>query len=212
MILDIIILVILIVPMALGLFRGFLYMLLHTLSWVAALTAAFFLTGPVAAMLGDGFVGNMVSESISQKADGSSDFLYVASEGLPDIMRGGLMVTADSVSDIFVNLMTSAIVSVISFLLIVFLIKLVLRLLVRPVTKRRSGTLISGADKLLGLAVGFMEGILLVFIFLALLVVIVNFTWGGNAAGIVSSLEDSVIAGALYDNNLLLLITGGIFS
>ena len=61
MILDIIILIILIVPMAMGLFRGFLYMLIHTLSWIGAVIAGIFLVKPVAGIMSEGVVWDMVS-------------------------------------------------------------------------------------------------------------------------------------------------------
>lgn len=43
MILDLIVLAILIVPMAIGLYRGFVNMFLHTFGWLAAVVAGFFL-------------------------------------------------------------------------------------------------------------------------------------------------------------------------
>lgn len=212
MILDIIILIILIVPMAMGLFRGFLYMLIHTLSWIGAVIAGIFLVKPVAGIMSEGVVWDMVSGSLYDKFEGPASSVEAVSEGLPDIISGGLAVTTESISDILVSMLASMIISVISFLLVVFLVKLVFRILVRPVAKRGRGGLLTGADKLAGLAVGFVEGVLLVFIFLALLVPVVNFAGGSMSADIVSNLKDSVIAGTLYDNNFLLIVTGGIFS
>ena len=59
---------------------------------------------------------------------------------------------------------------------------------------------------------GISEGVLLVFLFLALLMVVVNCGGEGLAGSIVDSLDSSFIAGALYDSNLLLIVTGGFFS
>ncbi len=212
MILDIIILIILIIPMAMGLFRGFMYMLMRVLGWVGAMIAAFFLTGPLSRAMNDGFVGEMVSGSLSERFGASVDTVETATQGLPDIVSGGLTVAAGNALDVFVALMTSMIVSVISFFIIMMAVKLIARVLVRPAARRRDRSLLTGMDKLLGMIIGFAEGILLVFVFLALLVPVVNFADAGTAADIVENLESSVIAGSLYDNNMLLLITGGIFS
>lgn len=212
MILDIIILIILIIPMAMGLFRGVIHMLMRVLVWAGAIIAAFFLTGPLSRAMNDGFVGEMVSGSLSDRFGASVGAVETAARGLPEIVSGGLTVAAGNALDVFVALLTSMIVSVISFLIIMVAVKLVARVLIRPAARRRDRSLLTGMDKLLGLIVGFVEGILLVFVFLALLVPVINFADAGTAAAIVEELESSVIAGSLYDNNMLLLITGGIFS
>ena len=60
--------------------------------------------------------------------------------------------------------------------------------------------------------VGFFEGFLMVFIFMALLIPVTGLASEGMAQSIVENLKESVIAGPLYDNNFLLVITGGVFS
>lgn len=212
MILDVVILVILIIPMALGLYRGFLRMLMRLAGWIGALIAAFFLTEPLSGILEKGFVGDMISSGLSERFANSVDAVDTATEGLPDIVSGGLTATAESVSDIFVALVASMLISVMSFILIVFVVKLAAGIIVRPAARRRSGGLLTGMDRLLGLIIGFAEGLLLVFVFLALLVPAVNFADGAMSANIMKSLNESVIAQSLYDNNVLLLFTGGIFS
>lgn len=212
MILDIIIIVILIVPMALGMFRGFVYMLLHTLSWIGALVAAFFLTGPLSRLIRDGAAGEALSGNISAKISDSLSFSDTLHEGLPDIISGGLKAASSGAADIFSEMITGVIVSVISFLLIIFAIKLIARLFIKPAARRRDVTILGSADKLLGLAVGFFQGVLMVFVFLALLIPVTGLASADMAQTIVDNLQESVIAGTLYDNNFLLIITGGVFS
>ena len=57
-----------------------------------------------------------------------------------------------------------------------------------------------------------MSGVLVIFLFLALLMVVINCGGEGLAGSIVDSLDSSFIAGTLYDSNLLLVVTGGFFS
>lgn len=212
MILDIIILVILIMTMAEGLFKGFIYIFLHALRWIGAIVVAFFLTQPVARIMGDGIVGIMISETLCEKFYNSADAIGTASAGLPDIVRGGLMVTAQGTADIFTELLTAMIISILSFLLIIFAVNLLLGIFIKPASKRSQRSLLTGMDKLLGLVAGSIEGILLVFIFLALLVPVVNFASGSISMEILNQLNDSIVAGTLYNNNFLLLVTGGFFA
>ncbi len=212
MILDIIILLILILPMALGLHRGFVYTFVHTLGWIGALVAAFFLTDPLAGVLRNSFLGNAVSDTIAGEIYGYANSAVSVTDGLPDIISGGLTVTAMETADILAAMITGMILSVLSFLIVIIVIRLILRVIVRPVAGREKGNLLSKGDKLLGLVAGALKGVIFVFLFLMLLVPVINLSQGGLSAMLTDSLDSSFIAGTLYDNNLLLLITGGIFS
>lgn len=212
MILDIIIMVILIVPMAIGLYRGFVYIFVHALGWIGSLVAAFFLTEPVAGILRNGFFGEMIAGGVSDKLYASGGIFDAESGAIPKIISGGLKFAEDSASDILAEMITTMIISVISFLLIVFVIRMILGVIVKPAARRQDRSFLTGADKLLGLIAGFIEGSLLVFVFLTLLIPVVNLSSGSAAAAIIDSLESSLIAGTLYDNNLLLVITGGMFN
>ena len=202
MILDIIILLILILPMALGLHRGFIYTFVHALGWIGALVAAFFLTDPLAGVLRDSFLGNAVSDTIAGEIYGYADSAMSVTDGLPDIISGGLTVTTMETADILVAMITGMILSVLSFLIVIIVIRLILRVVVQPVARRERGNLLSKGDKYLGLVAGALKGVIFV----------INLSQGGLSSFLANSLDSSFIAGTLYDNNLLLLITGGIFS
>lgn len=212
MILDAIILIILIFPMAVGMYRGLIYMGVHMLSWAAAFAAAFIFSEPLAGILKDGSAYTVISDDLAEKFNSSADSMLIACDGLPDIISGGLKATAESASDMMAQMIASALISIISFLIIIFIVKLILRILLRTAANRESRSLLSKGDKLAGFAVGAAEGVFFVFLFLMILVPVVNFSGSDMSAYLVKSLDDSVIAGTLYDNNLLLLITGGIFS
>lgn len=212
MILDLAVLAILVVPMARGIARGFIYSFVHTLGWIGSLVAAFLFTKPVAGFLADGFLGEMISGSIYDRLSASDQAVSNAVDGLPSIISGGITASYDSVSELFAGLLASSLISILTFGMLVFLTRFVLRIFVKPASKRGGEGPVAGADRLLGLVAGGLQGIILVFIFLALLVPAVNFAWTGLSTAIVDSLESSVVAGTLYDNNLLLVVTGGFFS
>ena len=210
--LDVIIIIILVLPMAVGMRKGFIYSCVHALSWFAAAAAGIFMSGAVSDALRGSFIGTAIADGFARKMDSSVDSLEAAVDGMPEIIRGGLRVSAEGASDIFVNMMTATVISVLGFVIVVFFVKLVLRMLVRPVSRRDRGSILSKGDKLMGMAAGALQGLFLVFLFLACLIPVIDFMSGSAAVSVVSMLDSSVIARSLYDNNLLLVITGGFFS
>lgn len=212
MILDIIILIILIFPMALGLRRGFVYTFVHTLGWIGALIAAIFLTDPLAGVMRDGFVGTAVSGTVYDVVYGYVETAGSLYDRLPGIMSGGLAAMTSGSADILVEMITNMVVSVMAFLIIVIAVKLVLRIVVRSMSAFDRQSVLSRGDRYLGLVAGALKGIIMVFLFLTLLVAVVNLSTGELAGALTEQLKHSVISGTLYDNNMLLLITGGLFS
>ena len=139
MILDVIIIIILVLPMAVGMRKGFIYSCVHALSWFAAAAAGIFMSGAVSDALRGSFIGTAIADGFARKMDSSVDSLEAAVDGMPEIIRGGLRVSAEGASDIFVNMMTATVISVLGFVIVVFFVKLVLRVLVRPVSRRDRG-------------------------------------------------------------------------
>lgn len=211
MILDIIVLVLMVIPAAIGIYRGFLRSFVRAMSWIIALACGFFLKDTAAGFLEKSSYGEMINERIADKFSTSLDVVLMSVEGLPEIIRGGIAVTAKSSYEILAEMFSSMIISVVSFAGVVVLVWLLLKILIRPASKRKRGGVLTSADKMLGFTVGFMEGVLLVFIVLGGLMVYMNFADVAMTEQILAMLEESYLAGALYDNNFLLLLTGSLF-
>lgn len=212
MVLDIILAAILVFFAARGLAKGFIYTCLHTLGWIGAVILAWFGAKPLAGVLEDGFIGTSISDALTEKFATSTQAIENSVDGMPDIISGGISVGAGQASDLFVQLLTAAIVTVISFLIIVAAGCILIHTLVRPACRRQRGGLIKTSDRVLGLVTGLLEGVVVIFLFLALLMVLVNCAGEGLSGSIVDSLSNSAVAGTLYDSNLLLVVTGGFFS
>ena len=195
-----------------GLAKGFVYTCLHTLGWIAAIVLAWFAAKPLADILEDGSLGMSIRDSLTEKFAMSTAALDNAVAGMPTIISGGISAGAGEASDLFVQLLTTTIVTLISFLAITVGCSILMRILVHPACKRQHRGLLHTSDRVMGLLTGLVEGVLLVFLFLALLMVVVNCGGEGLAGSIVDSLDSSFIAGALYDSNLLLIVTGVFFS
>ena len=198
MVLDIILVAILVFSAAKGLARGFVYTCLHTLGWVAAMVLAWFAAKPLANVLEDGSLGTSVYDSLTEK-------FAISTQAIDNSVAG-------EASDFFVQLLTTTILTVISFLIITVGCAILLRILVHPACRRQRRGLLNASDRVLGLLTGLVSGVLVIFLFLALLMVVINCGGEGLAGSIVDSLDSSFIAGTLYDSNLLLVVTGGFFS
>lgn len=212
MVLDIILVAILVFSAAKGLARGFVYTCLHTLGWVAAMVLAWFAAKPLANVLEDGSLGTSVYDSLTEKFAISTQAIDNSVAGMPDIISGGISAGAGEASDFFVQFLTTTILTVISFLIITVGCAILLRILVHPACRRQRRGLLNASDRVLGLLTGLVSGVLVIFLFLALLMVVINCGGEGLAGSIVDSLDSSFIAGTLYDSNLLLVVTGGFFS
>ena len=106
MIFDLIVLAFLIIPMAAGLYRGFVNMFMRALGWVIAVAAGFFLAGTAADYLGGSAAGEQIRNSISEKFSESADNAAAAADGLPELLRGGIAFTANSSAGIFASLVS----------------------------------------------------------------------------------------------------------
>ena len=102
---------------------------------------------------------------------------------------------------------------VLSFVLIIIVIRIVLGLLVNMVKSSRDKEGFTGTvDWILGLIIGMVIGLFTVFLFLALLFPVASIVAPGHSQEIMLWFDGSFFSQDLYDNNLLLLIFTGIFS
>ena len=204
MIYDGVIAVIILGMMILGHARGFFAAVLHSCSWLGAVAAGIFATGKVSAFLGDLFLTKMIKGSLDERFLESAEALDNSVNSLPELIRGGMVVDTAGTVAMFTAFLTKIIVMVITFLAIVLFVKLVLRVIVTPVVSKHRKGVIGGINRILGLFLGFVEGVVLVYLFLAILMVLVNLGSPELGKTIISNLDSSYVAGPLYDNNLLI--------
>lgn len=96
------------------------------------------------------------------------------------------------------------------FFAAVLIVRFLIKLFVKPAAARRGSGLFTAADRILGMAAGGLNGLLIIFLLLTLLVPVLHMTGTEAAQWTASRLEESVIAGTLYDNNIILLIAAGL--
>ena len=209
MVLDIITAALIVIPMAIGMARGVIYIAVRTLGWVGAMALSFFLNPLISRWLDKGPVGEMVYGALEKKFGSSVENVETATEGLPQIIGGGINEAADNAADMMVQTIGGIIISVMSFIAMVLMIRIIMFIVMRLTSGKGKGKgipIVSRMNKLAGMLVGAVEGLLLAFIFLAALVPVMNMTSPETSESIVDALRYSYLAGTLYDGNLLMLM------
>lgn len=132
-------------------------------------------------------------------------------------VAAGFMLSGTAAEYIVSNHMTGAddvsvkMVTVTAFITIVLAVKLILHIFIRPASRSKKHGLLKLPDRLLGLAVGGIKGIVVVFLLMTVLVPVINFSDTQTSGWLERELENSYIAGTLYENNLILLTMEAVF-
>jgi len=208
MVIDILLFVILTVIMALGYRRGFIDTFLHVVGWFAALGCGFFFTPKVKDFLvsADYFYTDVNDKLLEKLPKGiSADSLQ--ENGIPLILRDFINGFTTSVSENVATALSDLIMTVISFLIVVILVKLILNFISAIFSKKNNEGPTGFIDGILGLAFGFVKGMIMVYILLALMIPVINLASPDHTFALLTSLDSSAIAKDLYNNNPLLLLT-----
>ena len=205
MILDIITAALIVIPMGIGMWRGFLYILVRLLGWVGSLAAGFFAAPYVKDFLAKTVVGDRIHDMLSDQFIGAADGVTDQTQVLPAILSDSIDQSVHNTAEMMTAAVEGAILTVLGFVLTAVVIRLILIFVIRPLTKNRGGKIML-PNKIGGLIVGAAEGLLLAFLFLAALIPVMNMSSPETASAIAESLRFSYLAGNLYDGNLLLAV------
>lgn len=209
MIFDIIILIILVLTMVFGFRRGFVYSFIHTLGMIGSLAAAFIFSKPVQGLISD---NTMLDENfyntIFENVSSSLSSALGPTDTLPLILTTKVNSVADNTAAMIAEGLTDFALQVISFFAIFIVVKLLCYIIISIFSRRNNDGFVGFFDGLLGLISGFIKGILIVFVFLALLAPGMNLMSPASAEIFMTALDNSYIAKTLYDANFLMLILG----
>ncbi len=204
MALDIITAALIIIPMVIGMMRGFLYIVVRLLGWIGAVAAGIFAMPVLRDLLQNSFLGQWIHDTLSERFGAAADPV----SGLPPVLGNILEQTVENAVINIVDALEGLLMTMIAFLAIVILTRLVLILVIRPLTRMKKKSPISFLNKLAGTVVGGVEGLLLAFLFLAALIPVMHMCPPDTAASIEEMLNLSYLAGPLYEGNMLLAIFG----
>ena len=208
---DLIIIIIFALTIFLCMRKGFVFIVAFFLKGIASIVAAYFLSGPLAGIIEGTEAGEItrsrIADLLGERLEDSGMYLT-----LPAMFRED----AEKMSADFVETASGAINHaawvIMSFILIVVVIRIVLGILVRSTRKSKEKEGFTGTlDWFLGLILGILMGVIFVYLFLALLFPVASLIAPDKCDMIMGWFDGSIFAQSLYDNNLLLLILSDMF-
>ena len=209
MIFDIIILIILVLTMVFGFRRGFVYSFIHTLGLIGSLAAALIFRKPVQGLISERtMLDENLYNTIFDNVSTSLNSILGPTDTLPLILTTKINNAADDTAAAVAQSLTDFALQIISFFAIFIVVKLLCYIIISIFSRRNNDGFVGFFDGLLGLIAGFIKGILIVFVFLALLAPGMNLMSPASAEIFMTALDNSYIAKTLYDANFLLLILG----
>ena len=185
--LDAVVAVIIIFSMVFGFRQGFVWSFLHMISWILSIVIAFAFAPKAEEYLlaNTGLYGNI--EKLLQER--ITEAVY---------FRGVAEAAGNAAADFLFTL--------ISFLLVVFAVKLIFFVLVSLLSKKSHGGVRGFIDGILGLIMGFVKGVFIVSALLAIMIPALSLFDSGLVSIVQGWLDTSYFAGTLFDNNILVLI------
>lgn len=209
MIFDIIILIILVLTMVFGFRRGFVYSFIHTLGLIGSLATALIFRKPVQGLISERtMLDENLYNTIFDNVSTSLNSILGPTDTLPLILTTKINNAADDTAAAVAQSLTDFALQIISFFAIFIVVKLLCYIIISIFSRRNNDGFVGFFDGLLGLIAGFIKGILIVFVFLALLAPGMNLMSPASAEIFMTALDNSYIAKTLYDANFLLLILG----
>lgn len=204
---DIIVGLILIVTMVFGFRKGFVFTIVHALGWFGAMVIAFFASSPIRSLLVkyttlDDKAYSMFYDKLSL----SSDTLATTADSLPPVFRSGFNAMARDAADFLADKLTFLAVILMSFVAVLLVVKVIFFFLTIAMSKRHNKGFINVFDGILGLVAGLIRGVIFVFLFLAVLIPLVNLVSPASTQFFVNSLDASYFAKTLYDNNFIIVL------
>ena len=128
-------------------------------------------------------------------------------EAMPKTLGSVVNDLADKTANTAATRMTDICISILSVILIIFAVWLVM-LIIRIIYKfaRNNSVLIRLSDRLLGMAFGIVRGLILSFLAAAALIPATTYFAPDKVPAMLAALEQTYVAGTLYDINPVMLI------
>ena len=188
MIVDILIIALILLCSFLGFRKGFAYTFIHTAGWIMSIMLAFMLTDRFKEVIAASTIGkNYIPQ-------------YPTSEMMPEMLQGT-----------FFGFTREIVLSLVTFLILFLAIKIIMSLLLFIYTRSIGGGFTGFIDGTLGLALGMLKGILLVYICLLCVVPATETFMPHMINQVDSALAASQLAEDLYNNNPFIFLLQNTF-
>ena len=191
--------------------KGFAMTIISILEWFVCIAAGLIFCGNVKSFIMDNtsidegltnLFANKLTDSISDTA---------AVKAMPRIFTSWMQDASQYIATTTATGLTSIVLSIASFIIIVLVIKLVCWLIVRLVSRKHNHGVVGFVDGCFGFIAGIGLGVLYVLIAFAILVPIMGLLPDSISGFITSSFDASYFSGKMYDHNPLLELIKNLF-
>ena len=190
--------------------KGFSKSVRSTLEWVACIALGLFFCDDIARFLKDSPVGGSMRSGFEEKFSGVLGDSPAVS-ATPEIWRGWTESVMDDAAGAAADAVTGIVLSVLSFALLLFAIKVTLFITSRIFSKQYNDGVIGWVDGFAGGVLGVILGVIYVLIMMALLIPVMNWLAPEATEAVRNALDASFVSGCIYDNNPLLSLIGMVF-
>ena len=210
MILDLILLGLFALTLFISMRKGFMHILATFLKGVASVVIAYFGATPLGGLIEGSSIGKASLQKITELlvSKWQDSDMYQALPGF--FKESGMAGSAIENASVTINHMAWM---VLAFIIIFLGIRIAVGILSRMViTSREKEGFAGSVDWFLGLVMGVIMGVFVVFLFLALLFPAASIVAPDRVSEIMGWFDGSIFAQDLYDNNLLFLILSNAIS
>jgi len=211
-IMDILAAVILLFSLIRGAQKGFAQTLVSFMQWFICIIAGFFLCASVKEYLVrqtdfDEAINRYILDQINTTIEESAPY-----NAMPDLFSEWInSESSDFVYGTSASL-TDVILTVISFVAVIIVIKVICGFFALIFSKEYHDGLIGFLDGFVGFLFGAVRGVLLVFLVFAVLVPVLSLLPGTLSVALKTAMDQSYVASFIYDDNLILILVRDLFS
>ncbi len=191
---------------AYGYIRGLIKIVFSLVAMVATIIVAAILTIPVSSVLKNTSAGDSVREYVQEMVDAADivDVESISNLGLPEIIlkpiEEGAEKTAMEINEFAVDALTDTIINALSFFVLSVIIYIVIRIIFVVLNVFAKLPLINEVNKWTGAAVGFVNGLLYLWVAALALAAFGSKPWAQEALRLIN---ENAILSFIYNHNLI---------
>lgn len=212
MVLDVTIIIIMLLFAIYGFRKGFVFTLIHTFGWALALGGSYLLVSYAEDFLRKyTTLYSWILAGYRERFDSGDLNTTDALSGLPGDLSTGIDDTVHTATDALARTFADMTFTVIVFACLFVLIKIVIWLLLRLLSKNHRDGFTGFIDGFFGMLFSLLKGAVLVFLLLAIMMPLADFFAPDLAISLAAQLDSSYFTKILYDNNIIIIIAENFF-
>ena len=190
-----------------GYTKGFVRTLVHAISWVLSIFVGIIFSPLLQTWVTENTpMYDKIKEALIHKFENSVPLANATFSSMPKVLSEGIGNITGTITESLATKGADIIFSILSFVFIVFIVKLVLFIVAELISGRSRSTFTGFVDGTLGIALGIVGGIFIVLMFLAFLVPLITLSNDGFAQVMTNIINESYITKYLYYHNPLIFI------